>query len=399
MYVFKSMKINTIINRYIFREMLSPFVINTLFFTFVFLMAEMLKITDLVVNYGVGLITVIMMLFYSTPFFLVFVIPMSVMMAVLLTFLRMSADNEIMALKTGGLNPYRLLPSVVLFCLIGCGLTLTMSIYGLFWSRSSINNLSLKILSSNLDIGLKERTFNDSFNGVMMYVNKIDPQNNVLIDVFIEDKRTRDITSTVIASQGKLFSKPGAMVFHLRLYQGIINQVGLEDRTANTINFDTYDLTLDLKKAATDLSSRRRKNELRLSELRQYIERATQKDQKYYKALLEYHKKFSIPFACFSLGLLALPLGIQSKSTKRSTGLILGLVFFLIYYLLLSAGMVWGETGDYPPVVGMWVPNLVMSGLGLYLLVKTANEQPIRMGFLFAFVQRLRAKVAGKYSR
>jgi lipopolysaccharide export system permease protein len=54
-----------------------------------------------------------MMLIYSTPYFLVFVIPMSTMMAVLLTFLRLSADNEIIALKTGGLNTYRLLPASV----------------------------------------------------------------------------------------------------------------------------------------------------------------------------------------------------------------------------------------------------------------------------------------------
>ena len=392
------MKINTIINRYIFREMIPPFVLGLVFFTFVFLMAEMLKITDLIVNYGVGLLTVVMMLIYSTPYFLVFVIPMSTMMAVLLTFLRLSADNEIIALKTGGLNTYRLLPSVLLFCAISWGLTLIMTLHGLPWSRTSINRLSLEIISANLDIGLKERTFNDSFNGVMLYVNKVDVKNNTLIDVFIEDKRTRDTVSTVVASRGKLFSKPGAMIFHLRLYKGTINQVGLEARTANTINFDTYDLTLDLKKAAANLSSRRHRRELSLSQLRQHIKSATQKDAKYYKLLLAFHKKFSIPFASFALGILAIPLGIKSKSAKRSTGLVLGLVFFLIYYLLLSAGMVWGETGDYPPVVGMWLPNFVMGALGVYLLVKTANEKPDRIGVSLLFMRRLGTRLVGKFS-
>jgi lipopolysaccharide export system permease protein len=391
------MKINTIMNRYLLREMIPPFVMNTVFFTFVFLMAEMLKITDLIVNYGVGLMTVLLMLFYSTPFFLVFVIPMSIMLAVLLTFLRLSADNEIIALKTGGLNLYRLLPSVFLFCLIGCGLTLIISIHGLPWSRQSINKLSIKVLSSNLDIGLKERTFNDSFAGMMLYVNKVDIKNDVLMDVFIEDKRTKDIVSTVVASRGKLYSEPGALVFHLRLYKGIINQVGLEDRTANTISFDTYDLSLDLKKAAVNLGSRKHRKEMSLSEMRQYLKREQRKDQRYYKTLLEFHKKFSIPFACFVLGLLAMPLGIQSKSAKRSTGLVLGLFFFLIYYLLLSVGMVWGETGDYPPVVGMWVPNIIIGGLGIYLLVRTANEQPVHIGFLPAFVQRLTARFRRKF--
>ncbi len=392
------MKINTIINRYIFREMIPPFVLGVVFFTFVFLMAEMLKITDLIVNYGVGLLTVVMMLIYSTPYFLVFVIPMSTMMAVLLTFLRLSADNEIIALKTGGLNIYRLLPSVLLFCAISWGLTLIMTLHGLPWSRTSINRLSLEIISANLDIGLKERTFNDNFNGVMLYVNKVDVKKKNLIDVFIEDKRSRDTVSTVVASRGKLFSKPGAMVYHLRLYKGIINQVGLEARTANTINFDTYDLTLDLKKAAANLSSRRHRRELSLSQLRQYIKSATQKDAQYYKLVLEFHKKFSIPFACFALGLLAIPLGIKSKSAKRSTGLVLGLLFFLIYYLLLSAGMVWGETGNYPPLVGMWLPNFVMGALGVYLLVQTANETPDRIGLSLLFIRRLSTRLVRKFS-
>ncbi len=56
------------------------------------------------------------------------------------------------------------------------------------------------------------------------------------------------------------------------------------------------------------------------------------------------------------------------------------MVFFLIYYLLLTAGLVFGETGTCPPVIGMWVPNVVMGVLGLYLLIKTANERQLGVG-------------------
>jgi lipopolysaccharide export system permease protein len=103
---------------------------------------------------------------------------------------------------------------------------------------------------------------------------------------------------------------------------------------------------------------------------------------------MEYHKKFSIPMACFALGILALPLGIVSKRVKRSSGLVLGLVYFLIYYILLSVGLVFGETGAYPPLIGMWLPNVVMGGLGVFLLIKTANEKPVRVGFAVEYLQR-----------
>jgi len=376
------MKLNSIVNRYIFAQLTPPFAINLGFFTFIFLMAEMLKITDLIVNYNVSILDIFKILAFSTPYFLVYIIPMSCMMSVLLSFLRMSSDNEIIALKTGGVSLYRMLPPVLIFCLCGCLLSFFMSLYGMPQGRLAIKELTFKVFSSNLDLGLKERTFNDSFEDVMLYVNRIDGQSKRLIDVFIEDKRREDVVSTVVAPRGDLFSEPSEFVFRLRLYDGIINQVGLEARSAHTISFDVYDLRLDLKKAAAGAGGTKHRKEMSVSELKAAMQRKKVRDKGYYKMLLTYHQKFSIPFACFALGVLAMPLGIQSKSAKRSSGLVLGLVCFLFYYLLLSLGVVFGETGDYPPLVGMWVPNVVMGTLGVVLLVQTANEKPIRIGGL-----------------
>lgn len=373
--------------------MVGPFVINLVFFTFIFLMAEMLKITDLIVNYGVGVFTILMMLIYSTPYFLIYVIPMSIMMAVLLTFMRLSGDNEIIALKTGGISIYRLLPPVLLFCLAGCLLTAFMTVYGQPWGRSAVKELTFKVVSSSLDVGLKERTFNDSFKDVMFYVNEIDMKNKTLIDVFIEDKRAQNVVSTVVAPKGKLFSEPDGLVYHLRLYDGIINQANIASRSAHSLKFQTYEIRLDLKKNVTTAKKRgKSRKEMSLNELRRYLKDTSNKDDRYYKTLMELHKKFSISFACFTLGILSVSLGIQSRSSKKSYGLVLGLVFFLIYYLLLSFGLVFGETGAYPPVIGMWVPNYIMGGLGLYLLFRTANERSVKIDFLVFFTKKFTSR-------
>ncbi len=373
--------------------MIGPFVINLVFFTFIFLMAEMLKITDLIVNYGVGIFVILMMLVYSTPYFLVYVIPMSIMMAVLLTFMRLSGDNELIALKTGGVSIYRLLPPVMLFCLAGCLLTAFMAVYGQPWGRLAVKELTFKVVSSSLGVGLKERTFNDSFKDVMFYVNEVDLKNRTLIDVFIEDKRAKSLVSTVVAPKGRLFSEPDGLVYHLRLYDGIINQVDIENRSAHSIKFQTYNIRLDLKKNITTAKLRgKSRKEMGLDELIRYLRDTSSKDERYYKALMELHKKFSISIACFTLGILAVSLGIQSRSSKNSYGLVLGLVFFLIYYLLLSFGLVFGETGAYPPVIGMWVPNYVIGGLGVYLLARTANERSVRIDFLAFFVKKFKSR-------
>jgi lipopolysaccharide export system permease protein len=245
------------------------------------------------------------------------------------------------------------------------------------------------VISSNIDIGLKERTFSDSFDGVMLYVNQVDLKNKSLMDVFIEDQRTPDLVSTVVASKGRLFSNPQDLQYQLRLYAGTINQVDLKNRSAHSINFDTYDITLDIKRMNRSArEGEKDEEEMSLAELRHYLKNTTLKNDQYYLTLMEFHKKFSIPFACFVLGLLAVPLGIQSRSARRSYGVGLGLVFFLSYYILLSAGWVFGEAGVYPPLLGMWVPNVVMGGIGLFLLRQTARERPFQMNFLTRLIKR-----------
>ncbi len=389
------MILNTIVGRYVFKELLPPFFLNLFFFTFIFLLTRILDITNLIVNYKVGLGVVGRMLVYHMPYFLVYVAPMSVMMAILLTFLRMSSDNEVLALKSGGVSLYRLLPPVFVFCLIGALLTAFMIVQGLPWGRRSMTELTREVAASNIDIGLKERTFNDAFDGVMLYVNKVDVPTRALIDIFIQDRRNPDMPITIVAPRGKLFRAPDRAVFHLRLFDGIINGADLDDRTVNAARFDAYDINLDFQQAMTASGKDRRldEKEMYFDELVRYIQETDRRDKKYWEAVMAYHQKFSLPFACLAMGILAVPLGVGAKFSRPSFGLGLGITFFLFYYLLLSAGLVFGEAGAYPPLIGMWAPNIVMGGIGVYLLVRAANDRPVRFGFMqgpLSFLRRRR---------
>ena len=74
------------------------------------------------------------------------------------------------------------------------------------------------------------------------------------------------------------------------------------------------------------------------------------------------------------MGFLAVPLGIQAKEIKKSFGVVAGLIVFILYYLLLSAGVVFGEAGIYPPAIGIWTPNFIVVGIGTYMFVKTSRR-------------------------
>ncbi|MCP4692660.1 MAG: LPS export ABC transporter permease LptF [Desulfobacterales bacterium] len=384
------MKINTIINRYIFREMVPPFIITMVFFTFVFLMAEMLRITNWIVNYNIGLLTVFSMIAYMTPSFLVFVIPMSVMMAVMLTFIRMSGDHEIIALKAGGGNIHGLLPPVFLLGLVGFALTFFMAAYGQPWGRVSVKELMIRIISSH-HVGLEERRFNDEFPNTTIYVSKIDTRTRELIDVFIEDQQNEKTVITLVAPRAVLATRQDgrSKILNITLFNGTFLLTDLKNHSTRSGPFSEYNMPIDLEgiiSAAKKLKLHRK--EMSLSELREYIENAPEKNKKYFRALLEYHRKFSIPFAAIMLGLLAVPLGIQTRGGGKSTGMVLGLFFFLVYYLILSAGMVFGENGAYPPLIGMWTPNIVMGCIGIFLLYRTSREKPLYIDALINAVIR-----------
>ena len=130
-----------------------------------------------------------------------------------------------------------------------------------------------------------------------------------------------------------------------------------------------------------------------LSELRHYMEDKKRKDEDYYKAKIVIHRRFSIPISCLAMGLIAFPLGIQSKNAKRSVGLFLCLFFFLLYYLLLTIGYGFGEDGVYPPEIGMWVPNFATGSIGVFLLIQTARERSLKIVYFVQYFQRLIARI------
>ncbi len=93
----------------------------------------------------------------------------------------------------------------------------------------------------------------------------------------------------------------------------------------------------------------------------------------YRSFLVEIHKKFSIPFACIIFGILGLPLGLTFQRAGKSAGYVLGLIIFLIYYVLLMNGEVLADKGKVSPFVGMWAANISFAIVGFIMLFHRAR--------------------------
>ena len=378
-----------ILSRHILWEFIPTFLVSMVFFTFIFLMSRVLEFTDYIVNYQVDALSVILLLVFIIPFFLQYIIPLSAMLAVLLTFLRMSGDLEIVALKAGGISMNRLLPPVVVFAVF-CGLlTAATSIYALPYGRLASKQMMVSSASKHLDSQLKPRQFINSFKNVMLYIHDIDPDTRDLKDVFIEYRHSQDLVSTMTAPLGRIFVQPDQMAITLRLYNGNTFEVNAVEGAVIPGKFTTTDIRLDIQKTIRSIKDLPKdEEEMNLRELREYMERNKgNKNDQYYITQMEYYRKFSLPVACLVLSILAIPLGIQARSSKRSYGIGLGMLFFFLFYILLSVGYVFGEAGIYPPIIGMWLPDVVMGVIGFFFLKRAIQEKPILLppiGWWFA---------------
>src|SRR6185295_16095225 len=87
------------ISRYIFRELLVPFFLGLGVFTFILLIARILKLVELVVNRGVPAWEIFRLFSYILPAFLEVTVPMALLLAILVGFGRLSADCEVISMK------------------------------------------------------------------------------------------------------------------------------------------------------------------------------------------------------------------------------------------------------------------------------------------------------------
>jgi lipopolysaccharide export system permease protein len=299
---------------------------------------------------------------------------MATLLAVLLAFLRLSSDNEVTAMKAAGVGLHQLLPPVAAIAFIAWLMSSALAIWGLPWGNHNFENLIFKVAQSKADLALKERVFLDSFKKLVIYINRL-PGDGVMHDVFIVDERDPSRVHTIVAKRGKLFPAKNGRIT-MRLYDGTIHGVSPDLTKAQTAEYDTYDISLDASGLMSTRRTSKHEKEMYLDELLAEMAKHPPGSKKRYLIQMELQKKFSLPFACFVLSLIALPLGTHTRS-GRSWGVSVALSVFLLYYLMLSAAWSFGESGMYPPVVGMWMPNIVFGLLGVLMFRRELNEAPI----------------------
>ncbi len=372
-----------IIDRYILKEILVPGGIGMVIFTFVFLVSKLFRITEMVVDKGIPLGYAIKLFLCLTPAFLVFVVPMAFLLGVLLALGRMSADNEITALKTSGVGLYRLSPPVGFLSVLTFLLTSFLVFYAVPWGSKNFRETLFRLAETKATLDIKERIFNATFGDLVIYVNKFSQGGKGFEGIMIYDERDPQMNSTILARRGYLAPDPQTQKVVLHLFDGSIHAQETTREAYRTINFNTYQFTLSLKeeieKAREKGKVRMLEKEMSIKDLREKIRQYRMLGKNIRPQLVELHFKFAIPFGALIFGLVGIPLGVQRTQSGRSWGFVLSLVILLLYYVLYCLGKNLGSGGVISPLLAAWFPNISLGILGIYLFVKTAQESPARI--------------------
>jgi len=369
--------------RYILREISYPFLMILLVLTFVLIMGKLLQLMDMMVNKGVSFFDIFKLFLLLFPSFLIFTIPISLLVSILIGLGRLSADNEITIFKASGISLYQLLCPILFFSLLAFILTTISTFFLVPQSKYATRHLLFDIAKKKASAGIREKVFNGDFKGILLYANSIPVSGDFMEGVLISDMRLTEEPSTIIAKKAYLVSDPNSMTVTLRLESGSSHIVDTKLKNYRKMDFRLYDVNLNLDSLTAEANKIKTKMniELTIPEIVQKL-RIRDLDEKEMRELaVELHKNMALPVSCIVMGILGISLGIRSHRAVKARGFTMGLIIVLIYYFFLLSGETLVETKKLSPVIGMWTANIIFGIVGIYLLWIAAKDKRISISY------------------
>jgi len=364
-----------ILYRYLLLEILPPFGVSLLAFTSIVFLGRMMKLTQMIVVKGVGLVEVLKTCAYLLPYLLVFTLPMAATVGILLALTRLSADQEVVAMKTAGLSYTQLLPPILGFSLAAALLTLGLTVFGSPWGQHATKELLREVVKKRADLGIKEQVFNTDFQGLMLFINQVSSKDGGLEGIFAYDYRDQENPNTIYATRGQLSFDPGQEAILMELFDGRVIRWGNDPRRWQTVEFKRYQLPLQL--FSFTLEREKSESEMSLGELWATRSQQPRNSKAYNRAAVELHQRFAMPLGALLLCLMAMPLGLSPRQHGRTWGLILGLVIFLVYYVVFTASWRLAINARINPSLAPWLSNFLFVWVALYLWYRTVRELPL----------------------
>ena len=408
------------IRKYIIIEAIGPFIAGVLFFTFIFVIQLLPELFKLIINNGAPIKTSLEVFVYMLPFNVAITIPMSILMASIMGYGRLSSDNEIIVMRSLGFSHMRIyLPIIILgiltflFSLFFNNVIMSESNYRYRALISYMINMRPSIAVGKLDftyisdMGLSIGAEYSDNNGM---------SNVVIFDGTSESKR-------VITAKSGIWhnNEANSRVITLTLSDGIVQEMPYFGIVSNDFSvFDSMDINI-VRRVSTLSSHERGLRELpawkihekientkaqasnsiesqinsiiidsysniadnsvknlesfsneyiktNSAELKDIMKKGIESSVPYFY-YVEFHKFISIPAACLFMVFIGAPLGIVGKRSGRGFGFGISVIVVVMYYLLITAAEIIAGNRTLPAFFAMWFPNIVLAVIGAFFMI------------------------------
>ncbi|HSQ35744.1 MAG TPA: LptF/LptG family permease [Candidatus Binatia bacterium] len=370
-------------DRYILKEIASPFAIGLLIYTFTLLTNQVLILSKTLIAKGVTAGTVFKILFYLLPDMLSFTIPMATLMGVLAGMSRLSSDSEIVAFRTMGVDNRRILKPVMLFSVSTWLVSSWLLMFLAPETNFRFNKLYTEVVLSQTISGIKPGIFYQDLPFLNLYFRGQD-RGGEWRDVFLCSQKNPEEDTLIFAKKGKFIYKQSQKENYIVLFDGVIHSFKKQDPEKYSLTFFAQK-TEKISNLVT-IRQTRRSTQLVFSELL----RKRRENPGDVLLSLEFHKKFALPFACLALGFLGLSLGVSTKKGGKTSGFVISLGIIFIYYVMMTASRNMILKSIISPFWGSWAPTIFLVLIGILLYRFAAREKEINWDRVFAFRARHR---------
>jgi LPS export ABC transporter permease LptF/LPS export ABC transporter permease LptG len=363
------------LDRYIWKELLPPFVLGAGVFTFFLFIDRIYQLTNLVITKNVPVHLVLSLLGLMLPAFLGLTLPMALLVAVLLVCGRLAGDLEVTALKAAGVSPLRLLRPFVVAGVLVTLLIAWITVWVNPWAFGAFQRQLFRILQTRAITALQERTFSGAFGQIVIYVDEMSPSQVALRGVLVSDERDPKQSRIILAREGRLLTDEENRRITMRFLDGSINESDAADpHRFRYTAFSLYDMTVPLDSPLTAAArDEKPERQLPLGKLLEVAEDLARQNQIVAPYYVELHKRFALPVAASIFVLVGFPLGIRTLRGGRAVALASSFVIAVSYYIVFNSLEGMALSRRLPAGVAMWVPNALFACVGVALIVASTR--------------------------
>lgn len=359
-----------ILDKYIIKEFLGPFLFGIAAFTAIFIGSDtLMKIAEYVTRYGASASSAFKLFLLAIPNIVVYTFPMAVLLGALMCFSRLSSSSELIVMRTSGQSFIRLaMPVFVLAFFISLG-AVAFNEYVVPWTNNMYQYILNTEVRRNLNPGetnhIVIRDVQDGKINHLFYARRYDPETkqmqNITIQEF-ENERAVRVENAPVADwvDGAWYMRDG-VIYDLT-----------KDGAGHMMRFEQQ--VIPYAQSPSEIQQKQKDlDEMTIRELREQrmVFRAAHEDTARIDMTIQ--QRFSLPMASFIFALMGAPLGVQKQRSSSSIGFGLSVIIIFLYYAVMTFAGSMGKGHVISPELAVWTPNIIAFAVSLYLIRRVSR--------------------------